>query len=308
MAAGHQQEKPVGRRRADSASIGAGEFPMTEADFTNIARILYDDAGIHLSPSKATLVYSRLSKRLRSLGMESFRDYCEHVAGAGGADERMKMLASLTTNVTHFFREQHHFDHLRNNLLPPLLASAKRGGRVRIWSAGCSNGHEPYSIAMTVLSMMPDAADHDVRILASDIDPNVVATGRAGIYLSSDLQNVPADLRRRWFRPVHGATGGKRGATDEMAFEVADTMRDLVAFRELNLIGQWPMKGLFDAIFCRNVTIYFDQTTREKVWNRFAERILPDGFLYVGHSERVTGPASNTLSYESNTSYRKAGG
>ena len=107
---------------------------------------------------------------------------------------------------------------------------------------------------------------------------------------------------------MHGASGGKRGANDEMAFEVADTMRDLVAFRELNLIGQWPMKGMFDAIFCRNVTIYFDQTTREKVWNRFAERILPDGFLYVGHSERVTGQASNTLSYESNTSYRKAGG
>ncbi|MEF2548966.1 protein-glutamate O-methyltransferase [Aurantimonas sp. E1-2-R+4] len=279
---------------------------MTEADFMKIAEMLYEDAGIHLTTSKATLVYSRLSKRLRSLGMRSFKDYCALVNDAGGASERMTMLASLTTNVTQFFREQHHFDHLREHFLPPLLNAAKSGGRVRLWSAGCSTGHEPYSIAMTLLSLMPDAADHDIRILASDIDPNVVATGRAGVYASSDLTAVPADMRRRWFRSASPDSGAPAsGSVNEMAFEVVDAMRDLVSFRELNLIGQWPMKGKFNAIFCRNVTIYFDQQTRERVWSRFAERIQPGGFLYVGHSERLAGEAAKVMTYDANTSYRK---
>jgi chemotaxis protein methyltransferase CheR len=279
---------------------------MTEADFLKIAGMLYEDAGIHLASSKTNLVYSRLSKRLRTLGIASFKDYCALVADASNAGERMTMLASLTTNVTHFFREKHHFDHLREHLLPPLLEAAKRGQRVRLWSAGCSTGHEPYSMAMTLLSMMPNAPSLDIRILATDIDPNVVATGRTGIYGASDLGSVPAELRRRWFRPAPPVAGSGQGGTEEMGYEVVDAMRDLVAFRELNLIGQWPMKGKFNAIFCRNVTIYFDQQTRERVWNRFAERIQPGGYLYVGHSERLGGPATSVLTYDGNTSYRKS--
>lgn len=302
-----RQDRPARTGRGDTVSIVAGEFPMTEADFLKIADMLYKDAGIHLSPSKTDLVYSRLSKRLRTLGIASFKDYCALVADSSNAGERMTMLASLTTNVTHFFREKHHFDHLREHLLPPLLQAARQGERVRLWSAGCSTGHEPYSMAMTLLAMMPNAASHDIRILATDIDPNVVATGRAGIYGASDLGGVPAEYRRRWFRPAPPIAGTGRGGTDEMDFEVVDAMRDLVVFRELNLIGQWPMKGRFDAIFCRNVTIYFDQQTRERVWKRFAERIQPGGYLYVGHSERLGGPATAVLTYESNTSYRKTG-
>ena len=278
---------------------------MTENDFATIARLLYEDAGIYLADTKATFVYSRLSKRLRSLGLQSFKDYCALVQDRSQTSERMTMLASLTTNVTHFFREMHHFDYLREVLLPPILAEAKRGGRVRIWSAGCSIGHEPYSIAMTILQVMPNAAEYDVRILASDIDPNVVATGRAGVYAAGALESVPVDLRRKWFRP--SADGGGRGqdATTEMIYEVADPLRDLVAFRELNLNGEWPMRGQFDAIFCRNVTIYFDQPTREKVWKRFTERLLPSGVLFIGHSERVTGPPLETVEFQGNTSYRK---
>ncbi|WP_102959961.1 CheR family methyltransferase [Mangrovicella endophytica] len=274
----------------------SGEFPMTDADFTTIAKILYEDSGILLSSSKTTLVYSRLAKRLRALGMESFKDYCAYIAGASGAGERMTMLAALTTNVTHFFREPHHFEHLKNHLLPPLLAKAKQGGKVRIWSAGCSNGHEPYSIAMTLLSLMPDAADYDIKILASDIDPNVVAFGRRGVYDEQTLEAVSKDLRRRWFQPSGNG------------FEVVDAMRDLVSFRELNLIGDWPMKGTFQALFCRNVTIYFDQPTREKIWYRFCRYLQPDGWLYIGHSERMSGPASEFLSYEGTTAYRRLAG
>ena len=176
-------EGGVAAKAADNKRVGTpnGEFAMTEGDFKAIARMLYEDAGIFLAETKATFVYSRLSKRLRVHGLNTFADYCELVGNKNNTEERMAMLAALTTNVTHFFRENHHFEHLKSTFLPPLLDAAKRGGRLRIWSAGCSIGHEPYSIAMTILSMLPDAGRYDVRILASDIDPNVVATGRAGV-------------------------------------------------------------------------------------------------------------------------------
>ncbi|SKA37091.1 CheR family methyltransferase [Consotaella salsifontis] len=292
---------PQRDKRQGEIQGNSGEFLMTEADFTTIARLLYEDAGIALSPSKTTLVYSRLAKRLRALGLASFKDYCEYVAGSQGASERMTMLAALTTNVTHFFRENHHFEHLKTQLLPPLLAGVKRGGKVRIWSAGCSNGHEPYSIAMTILSLMPDAADYDVKVLASDIDPNVVAFGRAGVYDAQTLEAVPAELRRRWFSPVRDAANG-------MSFEVSEEMREIVSFRELNLIGDWPMRGKFNAIFCRNVTIYFDQPTRERIWARFCDYLEPEGWFYMGHSERLTGPAAQQLTYAGTTAYRRGGG
>jgi chemotaxis protein methyltransferase CheR len=285
--------RPEADRNDVGSKTGSGEFILTDSDFATIAKILHDDSGILLSPSKSNLVYSRLAKRLRVLGLGSFKEYCGFIAGAQGASERMSMLAALTTNVTHFFRENHHFEHLKAHVLPPLLAAAKQGGKVRIWSAGCSNGHEPYSIALTLLSMMPEAADRDIKILATDIDPNVIAFGRAGVYDETTLEAVPKALKQKWFKPSDGE------------FEVSDAMRELVSFRELNLIGDWPMRGTFNAIFCRNVTIYFDQPTREKIWNRFCTYIEPDGWLFMGHSERLTGPAAKHLAYEGTTSYRR---
>ena len=246
-------EGGVAAKAADNKRVGTpnGEFAMTEGDFKAIARMLYEDAGIFLAETKATFVYSRLSKRLRVHGLNTFADYCELVGNKNNTEERMAMLAALTTNVTHFFRENHHFEHLKSTFLPPLLDAAKRGGRLRIWSAGCSIGHEPYSIAMTILSMLPDAGRYDVRILASDIDPNVVATGRAGVYGESALSSIPTEMRRKFFR----SAGPGRNRDGEGEFEVVEAMRSIVAFRELNLNGSWPMKGQFDAIFCRNVTI-----------------------------------------------------
>jgi len=285
--------RPEADRNDAGGRHGSGEFILTDSDFATIAKILHDDSGILLLPSKSNLVYSRLAKRLRVLGLGSFKEYCGFIAGAEGASERMSMLAALTTNVTHFFRENHHFEHLKAHVLPPLLAAAKQGGRVRIWSAGCSNGHEPYSIALTILSMMPEAADRDIKILATDIDPNVIAFGRAGLYDEATLEAVPKALKQRWFTPSAGE------------FEVSEPMRELVSFRELNLIGDWPMRGTFNAIFCRNVTIYFDQPTREKIWNRFCKYIEPDGWFFMGHSERLTGPAAKHLAYEGTTSYRR---
>jgi len=278
-----------------------GEFLFTAEDFRRIAAMIHADAGISLSENKATLVYSRLAKRLRALGLESFKDYCALVQGQDGVDERQQMLASLTTNVTRFFREPHHFEHLSTKVLPPLLEAAKRGGRVRIWSAACSSGQEPYSIAIAMLRLMPNAADHDIKILATDIDPNVVAFGRAGVYTQELVAGVSADDQRRFMEPTLSDRG-------EKAYRVNESMASLVAFRELNLIGDWPMKGRFDAIFCRNVVIYFEEATQSRIWARFTPLMMPNARLYIGHSERVTGPAASQLVGDGLTTYRLAGG
>jgi len=279
-------------RKGLPSGMVEGEFPFTTDDFNKIAQILHSHAGIALAEGKAALVYSRLAKRLRSLGLRSFREYCALVEDSNQVDERQAMMAALTTNVTRYFREPHHFDHLRDHVLPPLVERAKRGGRIRLWSAACSNGQEPYSMAITVLSALPDAANLDVKILATDIDPNMIAEGKAGIYREDAVAPVPLDLRRRWF---------KKAGPDR--WEVADELRALVAFRELNLIGDWPMKGKFDAIFCRNVVIYFDEPTQERIWSRFAPMLEPGGTLYIGHSERVTGPAADIFQTVGLTTY-----
>jgi chemotaxis protein methyltransferase CheR len=284
-------------RRAEAAMV-EGEFLFTAEDFRKIAAMLHGDAGIALPESKATLVYSRLAKRLRALGLSSFRDYCALVATAEGLDERQRMLAALTTNVTRFFREPHHFEHLRDKVLPGLIASAKAGGRVRLWSAACSSGQEAYSAAMTLLALMPEAADYDIRILATDIDPNVVAEGREGVYADHLLAGVPDDFRRRFTGPAPASPGRTR---------MAEGLRELVSFRELNLIGDWPMRGKFDVIFCRNVVIYFGDDTQSQVWRRFTPLMAPGGVLYIGHSERVTGPAADQLRPDGITTYRLAG-
>ncbi len=281
--------------RGKNGSLVEGEFLFTNEDFQQIAQILHAHAGIALAEGKAALVYSRLAKRLRSLGLRSFREYCALVEDSNEVDERQAMMAALTTNVTRYFREPHHFDHLRDVVLPPLVDRARKGGKIRLWSAACSNGQEPYSMAITVLAALPEAANLDVKILATDIDPNMVAEGRAGIYREEAIAPVPVDLRRRWFKkPATGA--GDR-------WEVADELRALVAFRELNLIGDWPMKGKFDVIFCRNVVIYFDEPTQERIWSRFAPMLNPGGTLYIGHSERVTGPATQIFETTGLTTY-----
>jgi chemotaxis protein methyltransferase CheR len=277
-------------------ALGSSEFEMSDRDFKDIAAMLYADAGIYIPESKVTLVYSRLVKRLRALNLESFRDYCDLVGSPQGSDERLEMLSALTTNVTRFFREPHHFEHLRAHVLPPLLESARRGGRVRLWSAACSTGPEPYSMALTVLSLEPNAAALDVRILASDIDPRVVEEGRRGIYPAAALAEASAALRKRHFTAV--------GGDERRGLQASDELRRLVVFRTLNLNGAWPMPGKFHAVFCRNVVIYFDEQTQQTVWSKFAGKLERGGVLYIGHSERVTGPAAARFVSDGVTAYR----
>jgi chemotaxis protein methyltransferase CheR len=291
--------EPRASTSAPSGALVTGEFAFSDANFREIARIAKTEAGIDLPHSKATLVYSRLAKRLRALGISTFSDYC--VAVRENDEERNSMIAALTTNVTRFFREPHHFEHLRSEVLAPLADAARRGRRVRLWSAACSTGQEPYSMALTILSVLPEAASLDIRILATDLNPHVVARGTTGCYQAEELQDIPPGLRAKWLEALPGESRGG-------AMRVSDEARSLVSFRELNLMGAWPFKGPFDAIFCRNVAIYFDRETQNKIWSRLTNLLGGDGALYIGHSERVSGPAATLLSSDGITSYRRKGG
>jgi chemotaxis protein methyltransferase CheR len=230
--------------------MAPGEFKLNKNDFSRISSMIYEDAGIYLTESKAALVYARLAKRLRALKLEAFQDYCDLVESAAGSQERGEMLAALTTNVTRFYREPHHFEHLKTQILPPLMRDAKGRGRVRIWSAACSSGQEPYSAALTILSLWPEAVNADVRVLATDIDPHILDAAVKGIYSESQIENVPVEQRKRFFETV--TVDGKPH------WRAGSALRGLITFRQLNLIEPWPMTGTFDAIFCRNVVIYFD--------------------------------------------------
>ena len=281
---------------ASSEQLVKGESPLTRRDLSEIADMIYSDAGIFLNESKASLVYSRLSKRLRKIGLSSFRQYCELVGSEQGAAERREMLSQLTTNFTKFYRERHHFEHLETEILPDLIKRARAGGRVRIWSSACSHGHEPYSLAMTILSAFPDVMKYDFKILASDIDPKVVATATQGIYTGDAIEPVGAAFKREYFTNI-----------GDDKFEVNANVKALISFRELNLIASWPFKGKFDVIFCRNVVIYFDDPTQSKIWQRYADVILKQGHLFIGHSERLSGPAKDKFKNVGITTFRYEG-
>jgi chemotaxis protein methyltransferase CheR len=272
------------------------DFGFTPQDFEYICKTLYDETGIKMDQSKSNLVYSRLTKRLRVLGLESFRDYCSLVSESG-SDEHSKMCDALTTNVTKFFREKHHFEHFKNIELPKLISMAKAGKKVRIWSAGCSSGEEPYSIALTILSKVPDARTLDIKILATDFSPTVLAVGKAGIYRADEMKEVDRDLREKWMDEII--------VDREKHYQLDDAVMRLVSFKELNLMGSWPMKGTFQIIFCRNVVIYFDDHTQSKIWQRMMPMLDNNGMLYIGHSERISGPAIAQTFCEGTTTYRK---
>jgi chemotaxis protein methyltransferase CheR len=278
-------------------SLIDGEFPLTREDFHHIAGIAHADAGIDLNEAKASLVYSRLTKRLRALRLESFHSYCALLEREEGGEERQHMVAALTTNVTRFFREQHHFEHVKTHVIEPLVAKARAGAAVRIWSAACSSGEEPYSIALSILSAMPDAASLNVKVLATDIDPDVLRKGQAGIYGEGAMAPVAAEKRHRWFTSQADGEGGK-------VWRAGDELRKIVTFRKLNLIGAWPMRGPFHAIFCRNALIYFKEETQLEIWRRFVPLLAPGGRLYIGHSERLFGDVASMYVNEAITTYR----
>ncbi len=269
---------------------------MTAADFHQIADTLNGDTGIYLSVEKAPLVYSRLAKRIRALKMSSFEEYCAFIVSKNGAEERQNMMNALTTNVTRFFREPHHFETMKAEILPDLIAQAKRGGKIRIWSAACSSGEEPYSIALTVLSLLPDAASYDIKILATDIDENILRKAAAGVYRKGDV-TIPSEAQKKKYFSKANASGESLVASDEL--------KQLITFRPLNLIKPWPLSSEFDIIFCRNVVIYFQEETQRELWSKFHKAIKPKGWLFIGHSERITGAATPLFKSEGFTAYQR---
>jgi chemotaxis protein methyltransferase CheR len=263
---------------AAAAADPQREFAFSNGDFEYLAALAYQHAGISLSDSKRNLVYGRLSRRLRALGLTSFGEYREYLEKDGSEIERF--INSISTNHTKFFREAHHFTHFRTSVAQIFAQQEKRAGwRLRVWSAGCSTGEEPYTIALVLRREIPDMARHDVKILATDIDTDVLAKASRGEYPAEALENVP-DPFCRYFQPV-----GSEGT----AIKVAQDVRSLITFRPLNLMESWQLKGPFDAIFCRNVMIYFDAPTKSKLIDRFVKLIKPGGWLYIGHSESLLG-------------------
>jgi len=264
------------------------EFAFERRHFDVIARMIRQLAGISLAPHKVEMVYSRLARRLRELRLADFDAYCALLESEQGSREVNFLVNALTTNLTSFFRESHHFDHLRDVVLPEVRARQQFEShpRLRIWSAGCSSGPEPYTIAMVLAANMPDLRRWDARILATDIDTNMVETAKRGVYAADSADSIPAGLRDRFCHRIRDEDG-------EAKIAMADELKRLITFKPLNLLEPWPMKGPFDAIFCRNVLIYFDRAGRSHVIENFAHLLGRDGYLYLGHSESLYGVSSN---------------
>ena len=251
-------------------------FAFGEEDFAALRELVKTHTGIHLSEQKREMVYGRLSRRLRALGLESFRAYRE-ILERGDREELTQFCNAITTNLTSFFREAHHFQYLREQLLAPLAAAARGARRLRFWSAGCSTGEEPYSLAMTIHEALPDVRRWDIRILATDLDTEVLGRAQRGLYDEERVRGLAPERLGRFFRP-EGAAG---------RYAVGQELRDLIAFRELNLMHALPMKGPLDAIFCRNVVIYFDKDTQRQLFARIARLQRPGDLLFLGHSESL---------------------
>jgi chemotaxis protein methyltransferase CheR len=272
-----------------------------EADFRRIADLIHALTGIVLSERKKMLAYSRLAPLVRRSGLTSFGAFLDTLESDAGT--MTEVIAALTTNHTYFHREPHHFEHFESTVRPELLARANAGAQVRIWSAGCSSGEEIWTLMMVLLGRDRAAglklARGKLIALASDISVNALAGARAAHYPASALEALPEPLRRAWCVPA--STAG------EPQLAIAPEVQALVRFRELNLMGEWPMNRPFDVIFCRNVMIYFDIPTKERLIERFARQLAPGGYLYIGHSERVSGPATALLEPVGPTIYRRKG-
>jgi len=270
------------------------EYALQDGDFRKIASLVMDKTGIVLGEKKRAFIHGRLGRRLRMLGMSDFSQYCRLLESKDGEAERHMLINAVTTNHTSFFREEHHFDYLTKTVLPTIVDERRSApGRLRIWSAGCSTGEEPHTIAMMLREFRPSLEEWDARILATDLDTNVVSHAATGVYDADRLDAIPAAYRKR-----HVTVEG------DGRFRVNDDVRALISFAPLNLLEKWPMSGPFDVIFCRNVVIYFDKPTQRKLFDRYAELLRPDGWLFIGHSESLLN-VTNRFSLVGRTIYRR---
>jgi chemotaxis protein methyltransferase CheR len=254
------------------------EFAFSNEDFEALRRLVKELTGINLTDQKRELVYGRLARRLRALHLRTFAQYRDLLASDGGK-EISEFCNAITTNLTSFFRESHHFDYLREQLLQARAADRSASRRLRIWSAGCSTGEEPYSLAMTVLEAIPDLRSWDIKILATDLDSDVLAKAQRGIYAADRVRALGPQRLSRFFVEGRGRDGP--------SYQVVPELMSLITFRQLNLMHSLPMKGPLDAIFCRNVVIYFDKDTQRELFSRVAHLQRRNDLLFLGHSESL---------------------
>ncbi|MGD9601900.1 MAG: protein-glutamate O-methyltransferase CheR [Gammaproteobacteria bacterium] len=250
------------------------EYELEDAQFEFLSKLVGQQTGIVLTDAKRELVHGRITRRIRALKLGGFADYCALLRDDPDA-EIGEFINAITTNLTAFFREMHHFEFLATEALPRWLQ--RSADRLRVWSAGCSTGEEPYSIAMTLHEGLGRRVG-DAAILATDIDTNVLDTARQGVYLAERVEGVP-DRYRRYLQRGRGPNADKVRVKPEVA--------DLIRFRQLNLMQPWPVRGPFQIVFCRNVVIYFNKDTQRQLFQRFADVIEPGGFLVIGHSETL---------------------
>lgn len=270
------------------------EFAFTNDDFDFLRKLANSRTGIVVGDDKFDMFYSRLSRRVRNLKLNNFAEYCEYLKSGEDQAELTELVNAITTNLTAFFRENHHFEYLRDHALPDRMRLNGSDRKIAIWSAGCSTGEEPYSLAMT-LSEMPALRGWQVGLTATDIDSNVLAAAASGVYAGDRVRDLSESLLKRCFLKGTGSQAGK--------VKVKTLLRKMIEFRQLNLMDAWSEEPR-DIIFCRNVLIYFDKDSKRRLIERYAETLKPGGYLFIGHSESLY-QITDRFELIGNTIYRK---
>ena len=278
-----------------AADARVREFEFTDADFHALRSLVKDMTGINLAESKRELVYGRVSRRLRALSLPSFSAY-RRLLESGDGSELVAFCNALTTNLTSFFRENHHFEYLRDEFLTPRREAGKRSTRVRIWSSACSSGEEPYSIAMTIADAIPDWQQWDIKILATDLDSDILARAQRGFYAADRVKGLDPKRVARFFTETRDAA--------QAGYQFSPEVAQMITFKQMNLMHDLPMSGPLDVIFCRNVVIYFDKDTQRGLFARMAKLQRPGDLLMLGHSETLF-KVSEDFSLIGKTIYRR---
>jgi len=288
------------RTRSSAGCLTPGGFALSDEEFDLFRALIHDKAGISLADHKRGLVVSRLAKRLRSLGLASFKDYYRYLTeGEAGETEMVQMINRMTTNKTEFYRESYHFKYLEEELLSALVREGEQKGarRLRVWSAAASTGEEPYTIALTLAKFFANMPGWDIKLLATDLDTEVLTFASQGIYPAERVAPVPNHLRTAYFRKV--------GRNEPVSYQVNPQLRRMVTFRRFNLLAPtFPFKILLDFIFCRNVMIYFNHEDKMELLRKFHSVLKPDGYIFVGHSESLM-MAKDIFRYVKNMIYQK---
>lgn len=275
----------------------SSDLIFTDADFHILSRHAAQRYGLDIKIEKKGLIYARLARRVRALGLPDFKSYCDMATGPTAVGEQEELLSALTTNVSSFFREKHHFETLKRDVLPSLRRKAESNDGISIWSAGCSSGQEPYSIAAVLRETWQDIDQLKVSILATDVDPRILERARTAVYRESEISALSLQQQHQLFEAKE---------VEVQTVQVRSELRKLVSFGQINLVGDWVHQQLFDVIFCRNVVIYFERSTQHRLWQRFSDNLATNGHLFIGHSERLSGPAASNFRSVGITSFTKS--